>query len=327
MTFHRRANHVPPGQGSHATHNRNQRRRKKLAAQRASPANGTINTAPVTVGTANATPLGPKIPQHLTTNDNDNNIVDRSQSEERLSTRNGELMMMGLSNKNKRKGFKRSMATVQPSKIIFDDEAVDPSSSSQTSATPGPSTLKRKEASINALSTASSSRPEPTLSRRGSALNLPRLVPPSEKQELGLLPDRMFVTSIDVEEGMWQKKGGKKLQHSGKTDRYSEQAVYEDRSGTSYPKAKYGWVKGGQEHEDNIVLPYDEEGAAALVRGVEQAETRDRKDDLMIWAKAETEWDTLPVYRHGQTARLPPGSVVTWKVRSLSFFPAHVYRA
>ena len=34
----------------------------------------------------------------------------------------------------------------------------------------------------------------------------PRLVPPSEKQEEGLLPPNIFVTSVDVEEGLWPSK-------------------------------------------------------------------------------------------------------------------------
>lgn len=87
-----------------------------------------------------------------------------------------ELTMASLSNKNKRRGFKSVMGKGLTSKIVF-SEQVDPNTS------------------VNVLDLA------PT----------PRVVPPSEKQEKGLLPPNIFVTSIDVEEGFIQGKKPKSV--------------------------------------------------------------------------------------------------------------------
>ena len=87
-----------------------------------------------------------------------------------------DLTMASLSNKNKRKGFKNAMGKEVPSKIVF-SEQVDSNTNTngwvQTSA--------------------------------------PRLVPPSEKQEKGLLPPNVFVTSVDVEEGLRPSKKSKSV--------------------------------------------------------------------------------------------------------------------
>lgn len=79
-----------------------------------------------------------------------------------------------LSNKNKRKGFKNAMGKEVPPKIIF-SEQVDPN------------------ANVDGQVQASA----------------PRLIPPSEKQEKGLLPPNVFVTSVDVEEGLRPNKKSK----------------------------------------------------------------------------------------------------------------------
>jgi hypothetical protein len=85
-----------------------------------------------------------------------------------------ELTMTSLSNKNKRRGFKSKVGKEVPSKIIF-SEQVDPKTS--------------LDGAVRAFT--------------------PRLVPPSEKQEKGLLPPNVFVTSIDVEEGLRLDKKSK----------------------------------------------------------------------------------------------------------------------
>jgi len=82
-----------------------------------------------------------------------------------------DLTMGSLSNKNKKKGFKNAMGKQVPPKIIF-SEQVDPNTA---------------------------------LNGRDQA-PAPRLVPPSEKQEKGLLPPNVFVTSVDVEEGLRPNK-------------------------------------------------------------------------------------------------------------------------
>jgi hypothetical protein len=85
-----------------------------------------------------------------------------------------DLTMASLSNKNKRKGFKNAMGKEVPSKIVF-SEQVD------------------SNTNVNG----------------GVQASAPRLVPPSEKQEKGLLPPNVFVTSVDVEEGLGPSKKSK----------------------------------------------------------------------------------------------------------------------
>lgn len=86
------------------------------------------------------------------------------------------LTMASLSNKNKRKGFKNAMGKEVPPKIIF-SEQVDPNTNMDGRVqTP-----------------------------------VPRLVPPSEKQEKGLLPPNLFVTRVDVEEGLRPNKKSKSV--------------------------------------------------------------------------------------------------------------------
>ena len=80
-----------------------------------------------------------------------------------------DLTMASLSNKNKRKGFKNAMGKEVRSKIVF-SEQVDSNANG------------------------------------GVRASAPRLVPPSEKQEKGLLPQNVFVTSVDVEEGLGPSK-------------------------------------------------------------------------------------------------------------------------
>ena len=82
--------------------------------------------------------------------------------------------MGSLSNKNKKRGFKSAMGKEVPSKIVFSDQA--DSNSNVDLQVPASTT---------------------------------RMVPPSEKQEKGLLPPNLFVTSIDVEEGILQGKRSK----------------------------------------------------------------------------------------------------------------------
>ena len=102
--------------------------------------------------------------------------------------------MASLSNKNKRRGFKNALINPVPTKITFDDSAPVASGSGTRTETDA---LPFSGASTNEMTKAA-----PT--------TRPRLIPPSEKQQKGLLPPNMFVTSVDVEEGMWPEKRKKK---------------------------------------------------------------------------------------------------------------------
>lgn len=102
-----------------------------------------------------------------------------------------QLMMLSLKNKNKKKGFKQSMAAPIPKKIVFGDaEDVQ-----QTVVDVVPSQQEYV-----------------------------RLIPPSEIQGRGELPPNMFVTSVDVERGIWdvvkehrKPKNGKKKKNKEAT--------------------------------------------------------------------------------------------------------------
>ena len=82
-----------------------------------------------------------------------------------------DLTMASLSNKNKKRGFKNAMGKEVPPKINFLEQAC-------------PDTNVNGRVQVPA----------------------PRLVPPSEKQEKGLLPPNVFVTSVNVEEGLRRRK-------------------------------------------------------------------------------------------------------------------------
>jgi len=82
-----------------------------------------------------------------------------------------DLTMSLLSNKNKRRGFKNAMGKEVPPKIIFSGQVC-------------PDTKVNGRLQVPA----------------------PRLVPPSEKQEKGLLPPNIFVTSVNVEEKLRRSK-------------------------------------------------------------------------------------------------------------------------
>ena len=94
-----------------------------------------------------------------------------------MSGTNGDfsdLTMASLSNKNKKRGFKNGIGKEVPPKIIFSGQV----------------------------------HPDTNVNGRVQ-VSTPRLIPPSEKQEKGLLPPNLVVTSVNVEEGLWQGKKSK----------------------------------------------------------------------------------------------------------------------
>lgn len=141
--------------GKPTTHSRNIRRRRKLQHQRDVAVRDSNDP---TVG-VNALPIGNHRAE--TAENTTRTIVDDR----------GELIMASLSNKNKRRGFRRTMGKEIPSKIVYSEQA-------------------DSNTNIDAA----------------ALVPTPRIVPPSEKQEKGLLPPNVFVTSVDVEEELRQGK-------------------------------------------------------------------------------------------------------------------------
>ncbi|CAL1703768.1 unnamed protein product [Somion occarium] len=180
--------HIPPGHGKSSTHNRNLRRRRKKQFEKLAS-----QTEPKSV---NDIPLGKKdIPLQL--NKSISNTPGPSTSPDKTPAPG--IMMASLSNKNKRRGFKNTMTNPLAAKIVFDssDEAQN-----QTAETRGASQVVSE-----ALPFAEAPRDEIV---SASWTTRPRLIPPSEKQENGLIPSNMFVTSVDVEEGLRPQKRKKK---------------------------------------------------------------------------------------------------------------------
>ncbi|KAI0057745.1 hypothetical protein BV25DRAFT_1970353 [Artomyces pyxidatus] len=252
--------HVPPGHGKPQTQSRNLRRRLKRQHERDAAILGPS-------ASANATPLGTK-------HQNPPKTASAPPKEAEPS-----IAMMSLSNKNKRRGFKRAMAGQLPTRIAFSDDAT-PSSSSVV---------------------------DPTSSRPASPAKLPRLIPPSEKQDLGLIPPNVFVTSVDVEAGLWpqKKKKGKQREEGVSTDVdpgpiQAKQWDWKEkkRQRNGYGQEDGAW--GGDHAGVNIHLPYDEEAAAAMSHA-----------DALDWDAVEKSWATLQTVTPASS--LSPGCVVGWK--------------
>ena len=107
-----------------------------------------------------------------------------------------------------------------------------------------------------------------------------RLIPPSERDEL---PPRLFVTSVDLEAGMWPRDDEQKW----------------DRKQKKVQRDAYGYVA---EEQADVKLDYGEEDTTIA-------------SDL-DYAALEKAWATAPVL--GYKTALPVGSVVGWQVRRIT---------
>ncbi|THH16919.1 hypothetical protein EW146_g3796 [Bondarzewia mesenterica] len=238
---HPQTPHIPPGYGKPQTHSRNLRRRKKHQYEReaAQPAPASVALT-LSTASANALPIGIKTPIFTGASAMDGTPEP--------------VAMMSLSNKNKRRGFKRSMAGSQPQRIVFN---TDDGPAAATSAPPS---------------------------------KLPRLIPPSEKQAMGLLPANMFVTSVDVEAGMSPRKGNGAWQLDGEETQPRRKKRRKDAAEEDYEAA------------EDIELPYDDDQAASA------AVVKEGPD----WEEIEKRWETLERVQKGTPLR--NGGLVGWKV-------------
>jgi len=190
---------VPPGFGKLSTQSRNRRRRVKKKYEKEAARPLATSTPPTCISLTNSHPLGPQskfqkdrdgpaannslgMNAEVGTSDAMTNMeMDAAAVVAPQGPFNegmGEVMMSTLRNKNKKKGYKQSMAVPVPRKIVFADSTAPPPSQAQNDVTieTGNSVIMDAPA---------------------------RLVVPSERQDQGELPPRMFVTSVDVEESMW----------------------------------------------------------------------------------------------------------------------------
>ncbi len=101
-----------------------------------------------------------------------------------------------------------------------------------------------------------------------STVRAPRLATPSEKQALGLLPENMFVTSVELEndgQGNWDRRKKKKMR-----DVYSG----EQQNGNA----------------EVVELDYGTPGV-----GGDPTPANSRDTSTVDWAIVEQNWDRLPV--------------------------------
>ena len=120
------------------------------------------------------------------------------------------------------------------------------------------------------------------------ALSQPqRLIPPSERDQL---PPRLFVTSVDVEAGMWPRDNEQKW----------------DRKQKKVQRDAYGHA----EEQADIKLDYGE---------IPEEGTTTTSD--VNYAALEKLWATAPALGDRATLPLPIGSVVGWQVRPISTSP------
>lgn len=176
------------------------------------------------------------------------------------------IMMASLSNKNKRKGFKQAMAAPLPKKIVFD--------------APPPAEAPLPFASAPAA--------EIVAAAPGA---FPRLVPPSERQESGTLPPNMFVTSVDVEEGMHpvKKKNKKKTKGAAAEAQVVNEAVEVENMVLDY----------GEPDEQHISTQRDSAPSGGEHVGGD-------------WSYVERNWASLA--KVTQDTKLDTGALVGWKV-------------
>ncbi len=182
-------------------------------------------------------------------------------------------MMASMQNKNKRRGFKDALTRGVPAKIIFSEDGPSASTSAQPHIDGDPDTML-VEASLQVQS-------QGTPQSQKGHKQQPRLIPPSEKQELGHLPPNMFVTSVDVEEGLWSAKR--------KNKKKKKKALVEE----TYPDG----------------LPYDDEAAAAATASQAAPIITKTTEHAVVAAR----WDTLRKITN--KSDLSVGATVAWKVR------------
>ncbi|KDQ65136.1 hypothetical protein JAAARDRAFT_188385 [Jaapia argillacea MUCL 33604] len=265
---------VPPGHGKPQTQNRNHRRKLKRQHEKQAKASASGPLLPAhAISTANAIPLGPHLPSQDQPMDEDVH-VEVNETDRQPSTPAERMIMMALSlnsNKNKKRNFKASMNKPLPEKIIFG--ASSSSAPLADNSTPSEREWDKDKA------------PDPQFPHPH-----PRLVPPSELQERGELPPNIFVTSVDVEEGMH----GKKRKGKGKR-----------RDNVASPP-----LEGQDERQGEVCLDYGT--ANGVDEDVSTTSTNFLKDDgTPNIDLVQHKWDTLTVIT--QLDQLKPGILIGWK--------------
>ncbi|KZP14108.1 hypothetical protein FIBSPDRAFT_868616 [Athelia psychrophila] len=290
------AENVPPGLGKPSTHSRNKRRKLKQAYAR-----GAVPPTPAALPNPSASPLP----------------ASRENTGAPSSRDLGMLALLSK-NKNKKKHFKASFAQALPQKIVFGAEPskAAPSSSSSSSSSSSDSSDSDSDSDS---SSSEPSKPQPGPSQTNTLLPTqravvsvpqtpapkttaarPRLIPPSERQAAGTLPPGLFVTSIDVEEGLAPPRGRKGKKGKGKMQAPDEQKEWVEEEWMD-PESFYADpdVRAvGQPRVGPVTVPHVPKDAA---------KTNPGKIDFV---KVEKSWASYP--KIVDKAALRPGCVVGW---------------
>ena len=146
----------------------------------------------------------------------------------------------------------------------------------------------------------------------------PRLIPPSEIQELGQLPSNIFVTSVDVESDIWgdhlpsPKKQSKKKQKTLN----NEGLCYSATNNSHDTSQRDNTSENGQfddAHDDSsLTLPYFDTDVPSSTTQVPSSGTTLETSKPLDWDRLERLWEECPVLK--KLEQLVVGCLVGWKV-------------
>ncbi|KJA18214.1 hypothetical protein HYPSUDRAFT_45548 [Hypholoma sublateritium FD-334 SS-4] len=298
--------HVPPGYGKPTTHSRNNRRRKRREHDK--------RPADIPLNALNATAAPPHVPVdpasvHLPPSPpaaaapvQKTSRVDATP----VYITEEQVMMSSMRNKNKKKGFKLSMASPIPQKIIFGGAAAVTLAAAAGTAD---GDAMHVDIPAPAPASASPSKLFNATSRAPSA----RLVPPSEIQATHpeRLPRNMIVTSVDVEAGMWDDTSyaePAKKKKRGKKKAPQDEEYYAD-VGEGYYADGGAW--GG-------AVPADaDEPAGPVVLDYGETDAAGEGGEHFDWDRAERLWDSKSTVLSGPE-QIVAGALVGWKALAIN---------
>ncbi|KAF5322946.1 hypothetical protein D9619_001262 [Psilocybe cf. subviscida] len=228
-----------------------------------------------------------------------------------------QIMMLSMRNKNKKKGFRLSMARPIPHKIVFGEAGAPPEGHSAPEPLGGGGGM---EVDSTGSGTASQSQPppQPQLESRRQTYTHARLVPPSELYAQGLLPSNMIVTSVDVEAGLWDDAPpATKKQKAKKKNRTQEQEQGRELGYAEWAEADSRYMDAERDEEGGpMTLDYSDEAGADA--GAETRTAAAANDDSEVdWQKAEQAWEAgSPVT--DVAAQIAAARVVGWKALDIN---------
>ncbi|KAF8824408.1 hypothetical protein F5879DRAFT_1000815 [Lentinula edodes] len=288
--------HVPPGLGSIKTRKRNIRRRSKkkhdaLSGQGAE-ASTLVPSPPKRISGVNVAPLGSRANKSVSAR-----ATTAQQSADNVLIHDPlNLTMFSLGNKNKKKGYKYALAPPTSQKKVFSV----PDSSDVLQEVEGESDVLNGP--LPSSTTIFTSAPENPLARQA------RVIPPSELQSLGKLPKNMFVTSVDVEEDLWNNSSSKKKKNKKQQLEHWE----EDYTGTVREKPRDDEMQSTLDYglaEEHLSYSNSE-----TVLAVNDLDAEDSKS-MLIWSVVEQNFEAFPQV---SLDSLQNGKLVAWKALALN---------